>query len=82
MREYEILVSYLRESNYNEDGSPSDDDTYYKIIKIKANSKEEALANVEEFVFNSDDMCGLEADYVEGTFEVESMLSQVGHILS
>lgn len=80
MVEYEILVSYLRKSNFNEDGSPSNDDDYYKVIRIKATSKKEALENIEEFVFNSEDWCGIEEDYVEDTLEVKSMLSEVGHI--
>lgn len=82
MKEYEILISYLRASNWNEDGSPSDDDTYYKIIKVKANSKEEALKNVESFVFDSEDWCGIENDYVEDTFDIVQMLSEVGHSIN
>jgi hypothetical protein len=79
MIEYEILVSYLRESNFNEDGSPSDDDDYFKVIRISATSKEEALKNVEEFIFNTDGWCGIEEDYVEGTLDIIKMLSAVGH---
>ena len=82
MKEYEILVSYLRESNFNEDGSPANNDNYYKVIRIKALSKEKALENVEEFIFTSNDWCGLEKDYVEGTLEIKSMLSQIGHNIS
>ena len=78
-REYEILVSYLRESNFNEDGSPSGDDDYYKVIKVKATSVKEALENIENFIFDSEDMCGIEGDYVEGTLEVVKILSAIGH---
>lgn len=78
-KEYEILVSYLRESNFNEDGSPSCDDDYHKVIRIKATSKEDALKNIKEFIFNSEGWCGIEKDYIEDTLEVKAMLSQVGH---
>ena len=79
MKIYEILVSYLRESNFNNDGSPSNDDSYYKVIRIKAHSKEDALKNIEQFIFESEDWCGIEEDYAEGTLEVEQILSQVGN---
>ena len=31
----DLLVEYAMESNWNEDGSPSDDDSYYKVVQIK-----------------------------------------------
>ena len=31
----DLLCEYLKESNWNKDGSPSDDDSYYKVIQIK-----------------------------------------------
>lgn len=41
MREYDILFRYLKSSNWNGDGTPSDDDDYYMIGKVKAESQKQ-----------------------------------------
>lgn len=33
----DLLCEYAKESNWNTDGSPSNDDSYYKVVQIKTN---------------------------------------------
>lgn len=91
MREYEILFRYLKNSNWNEYGSPSDDDDYYMIGKVKADSKEKVQkwADNEEFWAmetegNCTEITELFAteEYAEDTLEVVQVLSEVGHEIS
>ena len=83
----DLLVEYLKESNWNEDGSPSNDDSYYKVIQIKTDrpiSEIKKEADEEEWVsemMDSDDVNEIFAmeDYVEDTLRVIQVLSEVGH---
>lgn len=88
MREYEVLFRYLKSSNWNEDGTPSDDDDYYMIGKVKAESKEQvkkwadegnhyAMRSIGKCKEISDLFCT--EDYVEDTLEIVQVLSEVGH---
>lgn len=84
----ELLCEYLKESNFNKDGSPSDDDSYYKVVQIKT---ERPLSAIREEVekdgwctemSDSDDVYEILNldDYVEGTLEARQVLSAVGHV--
>lgn len=83
----DLLCEYLKESNWNKDGSPSDDDSYYKVIQIKTDrpiSEIKNEADEEEWVsemIDSDDVNVIFAmeDYVEDTLRVIQVLSEVGH---
>ena len=83
----DLLCEYLKESNWNEDGSPSDDDSYYKVIQIKTDrliSEIRNEADEEEWVsemMDNDDVNAIFAmeDYVEDTLRVIQVLSEVGH---
>lgn len=83
----DLLCEYLKESNWNKDGSPSDDDSYYKVIQIKTDrpiSEIRNEADEEEWVsemIDSDDVNVIFAmeDYVEDTLRVIQVLSEVGH---
>ena len=86
----DLLVEYAMESNWNEDGSPSDDDSYYKVVQIKTERSISELAKevmkdgwVNELV-DSEDVMEIFAmeDYVEDTLEVKLVLSEVGHPVS
>lgn len=87
---YELLCEYLTEENFNSDGSPTADDSYYAVVRIssdrdvrdlKAEVKEaEFLAELEK----SDDYKRIiSADnYIEDTLRIVSFLSETGHIES
>ena len=83
----DLLCEYLKNSNWNEDGSPSDDDSYYKVVQIKTDrpiSEIRKEADEEEWVsemMNSDDVNAIFAmdDYAEDTLRVIQVLSEVGH---
>lgn len=83
----DLLCEYLKESNWNEDGSPSDDDSYYKVVQIKTDRSISEIRNEadeEEWVnemMDSDDVNVIFAmeDYVEDTLRVIQVLSEVGH---
>lgn len=77
----ELLCEYLKESNFNKDGSPSDDDSYYKVVQIKT---ERPLSAIREEVekdgwctemSDSDDVYEILNldDYVEGTLEARQV---------
>ena len=87
MRIIELLCTYLKPSNWNEDGSPSNEDSYHLIATIKTNKTISQLQNeLKTFgtilelnaskeaqkLFTSD-------DYVEDTLEVIQILSYTGH---
>lgn len=88
MRDYEVLFRYLKTSNYNEDGSPSDDDDYYMIGKVRAKNRNQIQKWADDYdiesmlhigkcrelsqLFNTD-------EYVEDSLEIIKVLSQVGH---
>lgn len=82
MRKYDVLVSYLRESNFNEDGSPSNDDDYFKVVEIISDCIENVIPNVEKTIFESNNLCGIEDDYIEDSLEICEILSTVGHLVS
>lgn len=84
----DLLCEYLKESNFNEDGSPSYDDSYYKVVQIKTNRgipeimeeiekdgwcKEMSDSKDVEKIFNM-------KDYVKDTLEARMVLSKVGHM--
>lgn len=90
MRIIELLCTYLKPSNWNEDGSPSNEDSYHLIATIKTNKTISQLQNeLKTFgtileldtskeaqkLFTSD-------DYVEDTLEVIQILSYTGHPIS
>ena len=83
----DLLVEYLKESNWSKDGSPSNDDSYYKVIQIKTDrpiSEIKKEADEEEWVsemIDSDDVNAIFAmeDYVEDTLRVIRVLSEGGH---
>lgn len=83
----DLLVEYLKESNWNEDGSPSDGDSYYKVVQIKTErpiSEIRAEVDEEDWVeemMDSDDVKEIFAmeEYVEDTLRVVQVLSEVGH---
>lgn len=90
MRIIELLCTYLKPSNWDEDGSPSNEDSYHLIATIKTNKTISQLQNElktfgtileldtsEEVqkLFTSD-------DYVEDTLEVIHILSYTGHPIS
>ena len=88
MREYEVLFRYLKNSNWNKDGSPSNDDCYYMIGRVKADDRKQ----VQKWVDNNDEYAMLtigkceeifelfaSEEYVEETLEVVKVLSEVGH---
>ena len=83
----DLLVEYLKESNWNEDGSPSNDDSYYKVVQIKTERpiseiREEADKEdwVEEMMDSNDvkEIFAME-EYAEDTLRVIQVLSEVGH---
>lgn len=83
----DLLVEYLKDSNWDEDGFPSNDDSYYKVVQIKtARSISEIKEDIEdsewcdELVDSQDviDIFNL-PDYVEDTLRVIKVLSEVGH---
>lgn len=83
----DLLCEYLKNSNWNEDGSPSIDDSYYKVIQIKTErpiSDIKKEADGEEWVaemMDSDDVNEIFAmeDYAEDTLRVIQVLSEVRH---
>ena len=83
----DLLVEYLKESNWNEDGSPSNDDSYYKVVQIKTErpiSEIRAEADEEDWVEEMMDSNEVKeifamAEYVEDTLRVVQILSVVGH---
>lgn len=83
----DLLVEYLKESNWNEDGSPSNDDSYYKVVQIKTErpiseiKKEARKEDWVEEMMDSDDVKEIFAteEYVEDTLRVIQVLSEVGH---
>lgn len=83
----DILCEYLTEKNFNADGSPSDDDSYYKIVQVKTERPvSEIIKEVREDGWcremdGCDDVkaiIGME-DYVGDTLEARMVLSIVGH---
>lgn len=90
MKIIELLCTYLKPSNWNEDGSPSNDDSYYLIATIKTNKTISQLQNeLETFdtileLDTSEEIQKLFAsdDYVEDTLEVIQILSYAGHPIS
>lgn len=88
MREYEVLFRYLKNSNWNKDGSPSDDDDYYMIGKVKAESRKQVQKWADEedyYAMHSVGKCEeifalfCTEDYAEDTLEIVQILSEVGH---
>lgn len=89
MRYYDVLFRYSKENNWNDDGSPSNEDTYYMIGKVKSDDgklvlkavQEEDLSYLEE---NCNELKELFAsdDYAEDTLEIVQMLSEscAGHL--
>lgn len=83
----DLLCEYLKDSNWNEDGSPSDDDSYYKVVQIKTNRpiseirKETSKDEWAEEMMDSDDVKEIFAmeDYSEDSLRVIQVLSEVGH---
>lgn len=83
----DLLVEYLKESNWNKDGSPSNDDSYYKVVQIKTERpiseirKEASEEDWVEEMMDSDDVKEIFAmeEYVEDTLRVIQVLSEVGH---
>lgn len=83
----DLLVEYLKESNWNEDGSPSNDDNYYKVVQIKTErpiSEIRAEADKEDWVEEMMDSNEVNeifamAEYVEDTLRVVQILSVFGH---
>lgn len=85
----DLLCEYLKESNFNEDGSPSYDDSYYKVVQIKTDRE---ISEIREEI-EKDGWCKEMSDskdvekifsmkdYVEDTLEARMVLSKVGHIL-
>lgn len=90
MRVYDVLFRYLKENNFAEDGSPSNEDDYYFIGKVKSENGAEVLNAVDK-----EDLGYMEKhcqevkelfateEYVEDTLEIVQMLSQscAGHEL-
>lgn len=86
MREYEVLFKYLKESNWNQDGSPSADDDYYMIGHVTADYPAQIKRWVDTQALS--EMCGrcpeiqtlfATDDYAEGTLEAVHLLSVNGH---
>ena len=83
----DLLFEYAKESNWNADGSPSNDDSYYKVVQIKTNRTiSEIRKDIEkdgwcEEMANSPDVLDLfnMSDYVEDTLEAKMVLSEIGH---
>lgn len=83
----DLLCEYVKESNWNADGSPSNDDSYYKVVQIKTNRTiSEIRKDIEkdgwcEEMANSPDVLDLfnMSDYVEDTLEAKMVLSEIGH---
>lgn len=83
----DLLCEYAKESNWNADGSPSNDDSYYKVVQIKTNRTiSEIRKDIEkdgwcEEMINSPDVLDLfnMSDYVEDTLEAKMVLSEIGH---
>jgi hypothetical protein len=85
---YDVLFCYLKENNWNKDGSPSNEDTYYLIGKVKSDNGTEVLKAVknDDIIYLSEhceeikDLFTTE-EYVEDTLEVVQMLSEscAGH---
>ena len=84
---YEILCQYLTKRNYNEDGSPSDDDDYYMIAKIKSNRPVQDIRDeiekdewVKEYNSSKEIMDLFKTDeYIEDSLRILKLLSEVGH---
>ena len=84
----DLLCEYLKESNFNEDGSPSYDDSYYKVVQIKTDRE---ISEIREEI-EKDGWCKEMSDskdvekifsmkdYVEDTLEARMVLSKIGHI--
>ena len=81
------MCEYLTETNFNADGSPSDDDSYYKIVQVKTERpvseirkevKEDGWCREMDDCDDVKAVIGME-DYVEGTLEARHVLSEVGH---
>lgn len=88
MREFEVLFRYLKYSNWNKDGSPSDDDDYYMIGKVKAKNQKQIQEWADEgdhYSMHSIGKCEeisilfCTEDYIEDTLEIVQVLSEVGH---
>lgn len=83
----DLLCEYLKESNFNKDGSPSDDDSYYMVVQIKTERPLSAIREeVEkegwcEEMSDSDSVHNIFSmdDYVKDTLEARLVLSKVGH---
>lgn len=84
----DLLCEYLKESNFNEDGSPSYNDSYYKVVQIKTNREiPEIREEIEkdgwcEEMSDSKDVEKIfnMKDYVEDTLEARMVLSKIGHM--
>lgn len=89
MRYFDVLFRYLKENNWNDDGSPSNEDDYYMIGKVKADDgrmvlkaiQEQDLSYLEENCNELKELFASE-DYVEDTLEIVQMLSNssAGHL--
>mgnify|MGYP001123877061 CR=1 FL=1 len=83
----DLLCEYAKESNWNADGSPSNDDSYYKVVQIKTNrSITEIKEEIEKDgwckeMMDSPDVLNLfnTNDYTEDTLEAKMVLSEIGH---
>ena len=83
----DLLCEYAKESNWNTDGSPSNDDSYYKVVQVKTDrSISEIRKEIEKDgwckeMLDSPDVLDLFniVNYAEDTLEVKMVLSEFGH---
>lgn len=88
MRQYDVLFSYLKESNFSHDGSPADNDDYHLIGTVIAKNQDQVKTWIE-----NNDLWRMETegrckeitklfhspDYAEDTLEAKELLSRSGH---
>ena len=84
---YELLCQHLTDKNYNDDGSPSDDDDYYMFARIKSDRPvQEIREEVERTEFVTEWESSKEItdlfktdEYIEDSLRILQVLSEVGH---